>query len=116
MAGATRDSVQGGGYLHKWNLTNADGTGDKVSIVGAADRSVHIYGTFGSATIVFQGTNDPDAGSGSWITLNDISGAAISATEIYIAMVAENTIFIRPVLTGGSGSTVSVRVLSRMGR
>ncbi len=111
MGVAERVDTQGGGHLHKWVVTNADAEGSSVSIIGAADRTVHIYGTFGSATVVLQGTND-EAGS-NWITLHDISGAEISATAALIAMVAENPLFIRPFLSGGAASTVNIHVLSR---
>ena len=116
MAGSTHVTTQGGAHLHTWPLSNADGTGESISNAGAADRTVHMFGTWGSATVILEGTNDPDQGAGNWVTLHDLTGAELTATADFIAMLAENTLFIRPVLSGGAGSTITVALLSRKSR
>ena len=117
MSGVAKGQTQGGGHFHRWVLA-ANEDGDPLSHVGAADRTVHIFGTFsGGPTITLQGSNDPTLAAGSWATLHDLAGAEIVATGITIAMLAENPEFIRPILSGGDGSTaVNINILSKTGR
>jgi len=91
----------------------ADGAGEVYSAVGASDRSVHVFGDFGSGTCTIQGSNDPL--STTWATLHDLSGADLVFTVAGIQMMAENPQFIRPSLTGSSSPALRVNMLSKGG-
>lgn len=87
-------------------MGNAD-TGSALEMPGASDRSIQMAGTWGSATIVLQGSND----GVNWSTLTDPQGNAISKTADSIEMITELTRYIRPVSSGGTGTDVDVTVL-----
>lgn len=107
------DTANDLGYEVFWEtLTSADTVGSAVQLWGAADRSVHVVGTFGSATVVLQGSND----NSNWVTLTDPLGAAISFTTTGLKQVSEITRYIRPSTSGGDGTQdVDVYVLARRG-
>ncbi len=116
MASAIRTSEYGRTTRHTWTLTTADGTGDAISIPGAADRTVQFLGTFGSATVLMEGSlvDDPSADDTDWFTLTDGQGTAISFTAKGGEFVAENTLWLRPRLSvAGSGAAITVRLLSK---
>lgn len=88
-------------------MGNAD-TGVAIEMPGSSDRSVQFSGTFGTATVVLQGSNDGT----NWVTLTDPQGNAISKTAASIEMIAELTRYIRPVTSGGGGGvSINVAVL-----
>lgn len=80
---------------------------------GSADRSVHVYGTFGGSTITVVGSNEPANPPTSLVALHDPSGAAISITVAGIAQVSEVTQWIAPVVTGGAGASMFVAMVCR---
>lgn len=89
-------------------LTAANAVGAAIEMPGSSDRSVQIDGTFDSATVVLQGSNDGET----WFTLTDPQGNAISKTSAALEMISELTRYIRPSTSGGGGSqSVNVRVL-----
>lgn len=91
-------------------LTSTNAAGTPVEMPGSSDRSVQIDGTFDSATVVLQGSNDGT----NWFTLTDPQGNAISKTSAALEMISELTRYIRPSTSGGSGSqSVNVRVLMK---
>ena len=71
-----------------------------------ADRSVQFLGTFDSATVVFQGSNDGET----FAALTDPQGNNISKTAAAIEAVTELTAFAKPVASGG-GATQSLTVV-----
>ena len=103
-ATADRNSINGA-VLVTWALTDAD-TGTAFPVPYAADLTVQVSGTFGSATAVLQGSNDGT----NWATLNAVVGTNTSFTVAGIRKVAENPGYIRAVTSGGSSSTISVVV------
>jgi hypothetical protein len=102
----------GSTVLLVWTLTSA---GSDVALPFAVpahtDKSIHVSGTFGGGTVTVQGSNN---GGASFIGLTDPTQTAISMTSEAIKAILENTALIRPVLTGGSGTTVVVSILCRM--
>lgn len=111
MAGAIKTEHPGATYLHTWQLTTADATGDSISNPGASDRSVQfVANTAGAATAILEGSNDDVI----FFTLTDGQGNAISFTASGGEMVAENVLFYRVRLsTGGSGADWTITLLSR---
>lgn len=88
-------------------VTEAD-TCAAVSFPDLTDRSVHVYGTFGSASVAIQGSNNNGA---SFVALNDPGGSAIAITSEKIKAILENSQQIKPVATGGSAQSLSVAIL-----
>lgn len=88
-----------------WSLGNAD-TGVPSAISRWADRTVHVTGTFGGATVTMQGSND----NTNWATLNDTSGSALTFTATGMKLIGENPIYIRAITAGGAGTAVVVVV------
>ena len=108
----------GNTYRTTWTLTSASGTGLFHKQPGASDRSVQVFGTFGGATCILEGSNDPrvetDPGNAVWSPLTDNGSTAISFTAAGIEAVNENPLYIRPRLSvAGSGATITVSLLSR---
>jgi hypothetical protein len=76
-------------------------SGAPIQLSEYADRSVQATGTWDSATLVWQGSNDGTT----WFTLNDPDGNAISKTANFLESVMELTKYARPTTSGGQGST-----------
>jgi hypothetical protein len=96
--------------LYEWDgLTIASPDGQPSGFTASGDRTVQVQGTFGAGgTVVIEGTlNNVD-----WYTLRDPSGVLLSFTSANIRAVLENTIAIRPRVTGGDGSTSITVILS----
>ena len=109
--GAGQDS-NGPSAIVQWTpVTEAD-TCSPVELVGLPDRSVQIAGTFGSATIVLQGSNDGT----NYATLTDPQGNAISKTAAAIEMVAEVARYTKPSTSGGTSSSITITMLCRRNR
>lgn len=91
-----------GGNPVKWEgLTEAD-VGQAVRKPARADVCVHVKGTFGGGNVPIEGSND----GVTYITLSDLSGAALEFTTEGINTVRDNVEFIRP----GSPTGISVDV------
>jgi hypothetical protein len=94
-------------------LTNTNADGQAFEMPGWSDRSVHVFGTFGGATVTIQGSNE--LAPTNWVTL----AAAGDASEDMVFSVAdlkqllEVTRWVRPLLSGGAGSSMTVLMLVR---
>ena len=102
-------------------------TGEPFWFPDWADRCFHIgcvaadgvtasnFGTGG--TVAIQGSNDFVAGSGNpgtWFTMNDSNGNAMSYTAGAIRMVGEAPLYVRPAMTAGTGTqSVNVALVAR---
>lgn len=84
-----------------WTGLDGDDNGEALEMPDFSNRSVQFTGTFDSATIVLQGSND----GSNWVTLQDLEGAAISMTSAGLVSIMEDTRYIRPSVSGGGGST-----------
>lgn len=82
-------------------LIAANAVGDAKEWIHGRDRSVQIEGTFDSATVVLQGSNDGT----NWYTLTDPQGNAISKTSAALEQISEATRYIRPSVSSAGGST-----------
>ena len=78
------------------------------------DKSVHVYGTFGGATVVIQGSDEVTPSER--VTLNDSRGEGnpLSFTALDLRQVLEITAFVRPSSTGGGGSSTTVSIVGRV--
>jgi hypothetical protein len=79
-----------------------------------SDRAAQVSGVFGGATITIEGSLFPLEAGAVWGTLTDPQGNNISMTAAKIEFVTEPTRWIRPVLSGGDGTTnLTVHMLMR---
>ena len=92
--------------LVAWTLTTADPNGDAFVAPDFPDKCVVVRGTFGGATLTLQGANvEGTPATAAWQTLNDPQGNALTFTAARIEQLLENPYQLRPVLTGGGGTT-----------
>lgn len=106
----TRNGDQSVKYFAFETLTTTNTAGAAIRDNEYADRTVHIKGTFGGTTVVWEGSND----GVTYKTLTDPQGNSISTTAEIIEQVIENTTYSRPRLTGGDGTTdIDVFVICR---
>ena len=104
-------STNGAVRQYLWELTSADPTGEAVSAVDFADRTVTAVGTWGGATVTIEGSNDGE----NWMPLSDAAGAADATASANKAItIVELTRYLRPRLTTvGTGADVTVVMLAR---
>ena len=109
MAGtASAAEPIGGAVSVEWAALSGNEDGASVDMTRWPDKSVQVYGTFTSITI--QGSND----GGTWATLDDQKGDPLVLVAPGIHMVAQNTVYIRPVAVGaGAGCTVIIAGFGR---
>lgn len=90
------------GHVVTWTgLLNTDG-GVPLEMIGSADRSVQVTGTFGAGgTVLIEGSNDGT----NYSVLHDPGGNDLSLTSGQIIAVLEISAFIRPRVSAGDGTT-----------
>lgn len=88
-------------FVKRWLAMAASDDGAPFSGSQYTDRSAQVSGTFGGATLRLQGSND----GVTWATLSDPQGNALDFTSAKIEMVTEATLFVRPLVVGGDGTT-----------
>jgi hypothetical protein len=82
-------------------LANGD-DGTAIELSGSADRSVQVFGTFGTGgNLKIEGSMD----GSTWATLNDPASNALDIATAKIETVLELTRYIRPRVSAGDGST-----------
>lgn len=93
------------GYVIQWGPIAQGDTPAPLTegsnVVGYADRSVQVSGTFGGGSVAIMGSND----GVNFVPLNDPSSVSLVFTSAKIKAVLEATRQIVPVLTGGDGTT-----------
>lgn len=106
LTSTDRNKVNGA-VLYTWEaLGNAD-DGAPITLPYAADITVQASGTFGSATVRLQGSND----GVNWHNMTQKGGtSALGFTANGLHSVNENPAYIRPHTTGGTGTDVDVTV------
>jgi hypothetical protein len=87
--------------LASYEFSGSGDTGVAMEQPGSAIRSVQIAGTFDSATVVVEGSNDGT----NYVTLTDPQGNAISKTAAAIEAIEEVTRYVRPRSSGGGANT-----------
>jgi hypothetical protein len=71
--------------------------------------AVQFDGTFGGATVVLQGSVDGTT----YVTLRDTAGNAISDTSADVFFFETAVNYIKPLVTGGTGDSLNIRVALR---
>lgn len=93
----------------QWPLTGAD-YGTPFTMPEYSDKTVHIAGTFDSATVVLYGSNlDSDLAlepnvAGSWVVIKDVNNANVSTTVNAGFTLVNNYTHITARSSGGGGS------------
>jgi hypothetical protein len=105
----TSKTIQRGVYLATWSGLASGEIGEPQSGPKNADRSVQVDGTFGvGGSVSIEGSNDGT----NWFTLTDQAGVALSFTTAGIRSVLQASVYIRPKVAGGDGTTnLNVRIL-----
>lgn len=96
----------------EWTGLLAGDTGEPIKRAMYADRSITVEGTDGASGICkVQGSNTP-AGT-DWCDLHDAAVVVIAASNGKAAQILENTLRIRPSVTGDGSTNFIVRMLIR---
>jgi hypothetical protein len=96
--------------IFTWAALAQGETGDLVEFPSYVDRTFQVTGTFGGATVVFEGSND----GSTYFTLSDPQGNQLSLTTAGLKQVEEITRYARPRVIGGDGTTsLAVVLLAR---
>src|ERR1700678_858261 len=90
-------------------LATSGDVGQALQRTDLDDRSVQVVGTFSSATLVFEGSND----GVNYFTLSNPSGTALTFTAAGLMQVTEATAWVRPHVTAGSGASLTVSLTAR---
>jgi hypothetical protein len=104
------DDRDGSVLKYEWTLTGTD-DGAPIPMTQWADRTVHMTGTWGGGTVVFEGGNQGVAGD--YQTLTDVQTVAIIKTANSLEQVAEITEWARPRATVAVGSVLVTLVARR---
>ena len=73
------------------------------------DGIISVDGTFGGTSVALHGSNDP--ADANFIVLKDIEDTVIGISAAGHSQVAQHPLQYKPVLTGGSGTTINIRLL-----
>jgi hypothetical protein len=102
-----------GDQLVKKFVWGAQANGDDGAVVGPdwssyPDRSVQVTGTFGAAgSVSWEGSND----GSNWAVLTTPAGGAVTFTAAGLKQVLEGSLYARPHVTAGDGTTSLVVTL-----
>ena len=105
------EQIPGGGIMRiTWDLTQGE-TGNDANYPAWADRNIQLSGTFDGATVAIQGSNTGT----DWVVLTTMAGDSLGAlATACVKMIQENTLHMRPVVTGGTGNTaITVTQIAR---
>jgi Flp pilus assembly protein TadG len=101
-------SQMGGGRTISYSFTSNE-TGDTVELTHQGDRSVQMAGTWNSATVTLQVSNDGT----NWASATDGLGNAIALTADGLKQICEISRYIRAKVTSGSVTSVAVTIFAR---
>ncbi len=111
------DSVGDDVQVVTWSglLQSSTDDGTPFKSPGWSDRSVQVLGTLGTGgSVRMEGSNVATPGASDWATLTDPQGNALDIASLKIEQISELTLWIRPRITAGDGTTnLSVILLAR---
>ena len=111
ISGVVDRTGVGDAAIATWALTTADHTGVGIAYENYQDRTYHVFGTFGGATVVWEGSLD---GGTTWGILHDPQGNATGETVAQIETLSEAVPLIRPRLSVvGSGAAITCALYMR---
>ena len=93
------------GYIVTWGPMQLSDTGQPIDLVGFADRSIQVEGTFGAGgTVELQGSNDLT----NFRVLHDPYSNPLDYTFARIDHLTEIPVLMRPAVLSGDGTTAIV--------
>ena len=100
-----------GSTSYRWTdySTADDATPVRMTNQEGLAGSVQVTGTFGSATIALQVSND----GSNYVTLKDSAGENISFTAAGMAEFSTAALYIKPTSSGGTADNVTVTIVLR---
>jgi hypothetical protein len=98
--------------IMEWASLGVGDDGDWMLLSHYADKNVHVYGTFGGATVTLQGSNEDTPANPASLRDPDKVALALSSSAP-MEQVLENPLRVRPVVTGGAGTSLTVRLVCR---
>ena len=101
----------GSSILVQWTPVTENNTCNPVSFPQHSDKSIQVLGTFGSASVAVQGSNDLPGTPTNFAALNDPSSTVIAITSAGVKAVLENTVHVKPVPSGGSSQSLTIQML-----
>lgn len=109
-----------GAVITKWMAIPLDEEGQAIAIPNHSDKTVQIYGTFGGASVVIQASNDPlaptDPDNAVWWTVKNVEAELMNKSAAGGWLLMDNPIWMRPIVTGGDGTTsLNVVMCSKRG-
>ena len=105
IANTADRNTAAGMALFTWTPLTTGDTGAPITTGYSADLTIQVFGTFGGATVTFQGSNDGT----NWHPLTQRGGTANMAyTSAANHCCNEMPAFIRPSVTGGTSTSVTV--------
>jgi hypothetical protein len=100
--------------VHQVTWSALTGSGDTVNAYSAPhlpDKTVTVTATgFNSAVVTLVGSNDPTA-TGTYVTLNDPQGNALTFTANKVETLLENPRWIKPMASGATGGDQSFTII-----
>lgn len=97
--------------VRKWPNMTTDDVGEPIILTKFNDRTVHVTGTFGGATVTFEGSND----GVEYLPMRDVFNAVVSAAEPKLITLTEVPLYVRPAVTGGVDTDVTL-IICGVGR
>lgn len=96
--------VSRGVYVQTYSAMGDADQGSQFNSAQLQDKTVHCTGTFSSAVVTIQGSNDGT----NWVTLADPQGNALTFSAAGMEVILENPLHLRPTTSGGSGADIDV--------
>lgn len=95
----------------QWVAASTANTPNALLIKNNAGRkaSVQVTGTFGGATVAIQGSNDGT----NYVTLKDITNTAMSGLTAAYYEFETSALYIKPLITGGTGDSITITLVMR---
>lgn len=110
IASSTNTTLTTVAFVAKWEGMAQGDDGQPVMGAQYTDKTIQVSGTFGGATLALEGSND----GVNYHALTDTQGNTLNITSAKIKQVVEATVYVRPVVVGGDGTTnLSVHVLMK---
>jgi hypothetical protein len=103
----TFDTERSFARLFTWPALSTGDIGDAMTGTALGDKTGQLSGNFNGATLIVEGSNTKD---GTYHTLSDPLGNALSFTSAGLFVIFERPQFIRPRVSGGSSPAITVTI------
>lgn len=103
--------IRNGDIFGYWQMATGD-TAAPLICPRFSDKSIHMFGTWGGGSVTLKGTNDPLITS--YDDIYDYAGNVITQTAAKSPwIILPNVYALKPVLTGGSGVSLTIALMGR---